>query len=309
MRRFDPMAVRPPLTAPWAALCASLLLAACAETPADPAGAALPSATAASADTAVRAAPTADAAGIAPDAAPVGLPGDAVRDFLVARYGALAQLAGDWPGTPLTDAGLGDAAALRDVCVRAPVGEADAPAELVVVCGLPDGAGHVTPAITDFFLLRRDGDTIAAAAESHQQTFGSFGDLADIAVHRVGAKRYGVVIESGFTGQGITLGTRDIVLPRDGGFAAAASLRSTLDNAGWMSACLDAGTCAAEDAFDLQFDLDLDDSRSAAEVYPLLVRERGTACGRRIDATYRLAFDAATGAWPVPAALQRDGCD
>ncbi|MCD9029347.1 hypothetical protein LDO26_14190 [Luteimonas sp. BDR2-5] len=256
--------------------------------------------------------------GTSPPPAAVGLPGGAVREFLVAHYGELAQLSGDWPGTPVAGSGLGDAAASREVCTRAPVGSEDAPAELLAVCGVPDGAGHATAAITDFFLLRAAGDGadgngaagrgVIAKARAHQQTFGSLGAVSGIEVRRLGARRHGFLVESGFTGQGITIGTYSLVVPRGDGFHEAAWLRSSIDNAGMLADCPGADDCDGDATFDVAYDLAIDDSRPDADAYALLVREHGDLCGRRVDTVHRLAFDAATGTWAVPAALQREGC-
>ncbi|WP_394001798.1 hypothetical protein ACF3M1_14455 [Luteimonas sp. WGS1318] len=237
-----------------------------------------------------------------------GLDGGAVRMFLVDQYGELAQLVGDWPGVPRAD-GLGTAPALREVCARGAIGTPDAPAELVAVCGVPDGAGHVTSALIDLFLLFEDGDAVIAASRAHLDTFGSSGDVADVSVRRFGPRLHGVVIEDGFTGQGITVGTTHLVLPEGDGFRLAGTLRSSLDNLGATLACSERADCAPDTAFDLIFDLAIDDRVATAGAWPLRVRERGEACGRRVDRTYQVPFDAGSGMWAIPPALAREGCE
>lgn len=289
-----------------AALPACLLLAlgACGETPAPPATAAMPASTPEAIATRTDATPLEDAA------APVtGLDGGAVRTFLVTEYGELAQLQGDWPGVPVAK-GLGTDAASREVCARGAIGTPEAPAELVAVCGVPDDAGHVTSALTDFFLLREDGDAVVAVARTHMDTFGSSGDVAEISVRRFGPRLHGFVVEDGFTGQGITIGSTSLVLPHDDGFKVAATLRSSLDNLGAMAGCAERDDCTPDTAFDLSFELAVDDRDATAAAWPLRVRERGEACGRRIDRTHQVPFDASAGTWTVPARLQREeGCD
>ncbi len=275
-------------------------LAACSETPAPPAAAALPST--------VPDALTTTADRPRDPAPPAGLDGGAVRAFLVEQYGDLAQLQGDWPGTPLA-ADLGRDAAVREVCARAAIGSADAPAELVAVCGVPDLAGHATTARIDVFLLRPRGAAVTAAARQHLDGFGSTGDIVEIAVRRFGPRLYGLLIEDGFTGQGVTIGTTSVVLPDGDGFTVAATLRSSLDNLGAMAGCAERDDCAPDAALDLTFDLAIDDRDAAAAAWPLRVREHGEACGRRVDRTVEVPFDAASGTWTVPASLQRDGCD
>ena len=283
--------------------CLLLVLTACSDTPAPPAAAAMPPSVPEAVATPTEASPR--------DAIPmdVGLDGSAVRAFLVSQYGELAQLQGDWPGAPLV-ADLGTATASREVCARGAIGTQDAPAELVAVCGVPDGAGHVTAALTDFFLLRADGDTVIAEARAHIQRFGSIGDVADVQVRRFGPHTHGFVVEDGFTGQGITVGSTVIVLPEGKGFDVAASLRSSLDNLGAMDACAELGNCSDDEAYDLAFELSVDTRAAESGVWPLLVHERGEACGRRVDRTHTVPFNAARRAWAVPASLQREGgCD
>ncbi|MGO3127309.1 MAG: hypothetical protein ACTIJY_04480 [Luteimonas sp.] len=286
------------------ALCACLLLAlgACGgEAPARPATAAMPAST-------PEAPPTRDHTPRETAAPASGLDGGAVRTFLVSQYGELAQLSGDWPGRPVAD-GLGSEAASREVCAREAIGTPDAAAELVAVCGVPDDAGHATPARIDFFLLRKRADAVIAVARAHMDGFGSTGDVADIAVHRFGPHLYGFVVEDGFTAQGITIGNSSLVLPDGDSFKVAATLRSSLDNLGAMAGCAERDDCAPDSAYDLSFELGIDDRDAGAAGWPLYVREQGEACGRRIDRTHQVPFDMPTGTWSVPAALQGEACD
>lgn len=282
--------------------CLLLALCACGETPAPPAAAALPASTPDAA--------TMRAVEMPGDvASPVtGLDGGGVRTFLVTQYGELAQLSGDWPGTPVAE-DLGTDAASREVCAREAMGTPDMPAELVAVCGVPDDAGHATTARIDLFLLQADGDTVTAAARAHMDGFGSTGDVAGVDVRRFGPRLYGFVVEDGYTAQGITIGNTSLVLPEGDGFKVAASLRSSLDNLGAMAGCAERDDCAPDTAYDLTFDLAIDDRNADAVAWPLRVREAGEACGRRVERTHMVPFDAARATWTVPDALQRDGCD
>lgn len=281
--------------------CLLLTLGACGQTP-PPAAAALP------APMPEALAPPADDTSHAAALPATGLNGGAVRSFLVTQYGELAQLQGDWPGAPVAE-GLGHDAASREVCAREATGTQDAPAELVAVCGVPDGAGHATGARIDFFLLRSDADHVTAAARAHMDGFGSTGDVADVDVRRFGPHLYGFVVEDGFTGQGVTIGSSSLVLPDGDGFRVAATLRSSLDNLGAMAGCVERDDCAPDTTYDLSFELAVDDRDASAVAWPLQVREQGDACGRRVERTHQVPFDVATGMWTVPAALQREGCD
>lgn len=282
-------------------VCLLLALAACGEAPAPPAAAAMPAATPEAVTT--RTDTPNDTAAPA-----TGLDGGAVRTFLVSQYGELAQLSGDWPGAPVAD-GLGSDAASREVCAREAIGTPDAAAELVAVCGVPDDAGHATTARIDFFLLRHGADAVTATARAHMDGFGSTGDVAEITVRRFGPRLYGFVVEDGFTGQGITIGNSSLVLPDGDGFKVAATLRSSLDNLGTMAGCAERDDCGQDAAYDVSFELGIDDRDASAMAWPLQVREQGEACGRRIERTYQVPFDVASGTWTVPASLQREGCD
>lgn len=296
-----PVRSDPPSRA-WLAAGLALALAACSDAPAPPVATALPAATVAA--VATRTQDPIDGA----RSSPMGLDGGAVRAFLVLQYGELAQLVGDWPGAPHGD-GLGTIAATREVCAREAVGTTDAPAELVAVCGVPSDAGHATGALIDFYLLRKDGDGVEAAARAHMDSFGSNGDVIDVAVRRFGPRLHGFVVEDGFTGQGLTIISSSIVLPRDDSFRQAAMLRSSLDNVAAMDGCAIREDCSPDAAYDLRFEFDIDARDATATAWPLRVRERGEACGRRVDRTSLVPFDASSGMWAVPAELQREGCD
>ncbi|MEN5116662.1 hypothetical protein ABE488_04915 [Luteimonas sp. TWI662] len=289
----------------WPSVLAALALSACGQAQ-PPAAAALPATTAEAVATPAPRTANADDTAVEPGA-PVGLPGGCVRDYLVTQYGDLAQLVGTWPGLPLADE-LGDDAATREVCARAAIGTHDAPAEFVAVCGVPDDAGHATTARIDLFALRADGARAVADARAHLVDFGSTGDVADVDVRRLGPHLHGFVIEDGFTAQGLTIGNTSLVLPDGDSFTVAASLRSSLDNLGAMAGCAERDDCPPDTGYDLTFELDVDARDAGVVAWPLRVREYGEACGRRIDRTYTVPFDAATNAWRVPPVLQRDGC-
>ncbi|KLI99429.1 hypothetical protein WQ56_12330 [Luteimonas sp. FCS-9] len=177
---------------------------------------------------------------------------------------------------------------------------------------MPDDAGHATSARIDFFLLRpdaSDASRVAAGARTHMAGFGSTGDVADVEVRRLGPHLHGFVVEDGFTAQGLTIGNTSLVLPDGGTFKLAASLRSSLDNLGAMAGCAERDDCPPDAGYDLTFQVDVDARDASAVAWPLRVRERGDACGQRIDRTHEVAFDTSTMAWRVPPELQRDGCD
>ena len=236
----------------------------------------------------------------------------AVASFLASTYGPAAGPTGEWSTTP-TDAGFriedeSDGQVIRTVCEREPVTRDGQPALLLAICGTVQGAGHPASGVNDFFLLRREGDALAAAASAHMLEFGSAGSPGDVDAARLGADLYGFVVESGFYNMGQGVQTRHVVLPEAGGFVDAGWFRERLDNRDWMEGCRERGDCGQAGAYDIEFELDIDDSDAAAAAYPLLVTESGTACGKPADARYRLTLDPATMTYAVPKALQRDGC-
>lgn len=267
-------------------------------------------------DPAANAAPAqADAPAIAPTQP--ALPPAAIDDttlaaFLASTYGPSAKPTGEWSTAP-TDTGLrtegeSDGQVIRTVCEREPVTRAGQPALLLAVCGTVQGAGHPATGVNDFFVLRREGDALAADASAHMLEFGSSGSPGEVDAERFGADLYGFVVESGFYNMGQSVQTRHVVLPKDGSFVDAGWFRESLANEDWMEGCRERGDCGPVKAFDIEFELDIDDSDAAAAAYPLQVTESGTACGKPADAQYRLTLDPATMTYAVPAALQREGC-
>lgn len=234
----------------------------------------------------------------------------AISAFLVSTYGPDATLAGEWGQLPndralLAEGGEQDGTVTRRVCEHERIQYKAKPAVLLAVCGVPKDFGHPTPGITDFFLLQ--GEPLAVVAQSHLQEFGSMGNAGEVESERFGADLPGFTVESGFTGQGHTTVHRSILLPKDGRFQEAATLLSSMDDTVLREGCTsDADVCAPEKAYDIEFDLDIDDSQAAAQAYPLQVQEEGKACGKPVDARYTLTLDPATLRYDVPAALRRE---
>lgn len=237
----------------------------------------------------------------------------AVSAFLASTYGPAATPSGEWNTAP-ADArfrsadGERDGQVARTVCERESVTLSGQPALLLAVCGTVQGAGHPAAGVNDFFLLQPGTNALAATAGTHMTEFGSSGNPGDVDAERFGADLYGFVIESGFYNMGQSVETRHVVLPKDGAFVEAGWFRGGLGNEDWMKGCRERGDCVPQDAYDIDFDLDIDDSDPATAAYPLLVTESGTACGKPADARYRLVLDQASMTYDVPAALQRDGC-
>ncbi len=234
----------------------------------------------------------------------------AITAFLGSAYGPNATLAGEWTQAPydralLAEGGEQDGAVTRRVCEHERTQYDGKPAVLLAVCGALKDFGHPTPGITDFFLLQ--GEPLAEVARAHLQRFGSMGNAGDVDSERFGANLPGFIVESGFTGQGHTTINRSLLLPKGSAFVEAATFLSGMDDDVLREGCDDeAASCPPGQAYDIEFDLDVDDTDPAAAAYPLLVQERGDACGKPADARYTLSLDAATLTYNVPAALRRE---
>lgn len=296
MSRHAPSRHAPPLALAFAL---SHALAACQPAAAPP-----------DAQTATAAAP---AAALAPSPAAAPAAGDALTRYLQSIYGDDARADGEWTGIP-TDAAWrmrsGETAAgtvTRRICEREDMTLAGEQVLLVAVCGTPREVGHATPGLTDLFALQRQGTDWTARASGHFEQFGSMGSNGEVEAERFGADLAGFVVESGFTGQGRTVARRTVLLPRDGRFHEAASFLAGMDDDVLREGCdAAAGACPPGQAYDLDFDLDIDDSNPAAAAYPLVVEEEGNACGRAVAARHVLSFDPATLTYRVPAALTRE---
>jgi hypothetical protein len=267
-------------------------------------------ATAPAADAATTAAPAA-ALAQTPAAAPAE--GDALARYLQSIYGDDARADGEWTGIP-TDATWrmqsGETApgtVTRRVCEREDMTLAGGRVLLVAVCGTPREYGHATQGLTDLFVLQQQAGNWTARARGHFEQFGSMGSSGEVEAERLGADLAGFVVESGFTGQGQTIAHHTVLLPRDGRFHEAATFLARMDDDVLREGCdAAAGTCPPGQAYDLDFDLDIDDGNPAAAAYPLVVEEAGNACGRPIDARHVLPLDPATLTYRVPAALTRE---
>lgn len=296
MSRHAPSRHAPPLALAFALSCA---LVACQPAAAPP-----------GAQTANSAAP-ATALAQAPAAPPAA--GDALERYLQSIYGDDARVDGEWTGVP-TDAAWrmrsGETApgtVTRRICEREDMTLAGGRVLLVAVCGTPREYGHATPGLTDLFVLQQQADHWTARASGHFEQFGSMGSSGEVEAERLGADLAGFVVESGFTGQGQTIARHAVLLPREARFHEAASFLAGMDDDVLREGCdAAAGTCPPGQPYDLDFDLEIDDSNPAAAAYPLTVDEEGTACGRPVSARHVLQFDPATLTYRVPAALARE---
>lgn len=227
---------------------------------------------------------------------------EALTAFLQATYGADASLTQSW--------WTADHAARMQVCAHESMAIDARPHALLAVCGQLQDFGHVSSGPNHFYLLAAGPAGPELVAQSRDLAFGGMGGSGTARVLRLGRDLYGFEVLSGFTGQGYTTGTRTLLLPRGDTFTEAASMRSSLDNTLRMKGCLEQARCQANEAFDIELALRVDDTDPTAAAFPLQVSESGEACGTPATASYRLVLDAASLSYAVPAALQREtGCN
>ncbi|MBV6813334.1 hypothetical protein ACE15N_02475 [Xanthomonas campestris pv. passiflorae] len=228
--------------------------------------------------------------------------------FLRMRYGAKAALAAQWSGE------ADGFKASSDVCAEQPVVVGDQVQQLLAVCHNLSDAGHGTPGLIDFFVLRGDGDGFKVVAERLADGYGSAGQPGSVDVLRLGSDFYGFAVHSFWMGQGLILESQDLVMPGPKGLVNAGSLRAHIDNSRALACDDDArepdqtqAQCLA-DAFDVDFALEVDNSAPQARTWPLHIHEHGSDCGVALDKTHVFALDTKTWTYPFPNALQREGC-
>lgn len=267
-------------------------------------------------------APAAAAAADAPVAEPASAP-DATADagqpaigrtdklaaFIRQHYGDTAALKGDWSASWEHEGETYDAQ--RSVCAEQSVAGGDGMQQLLAVCGQINDGGHAAPGTIDFFVLRDAGDRFEQVTALTDQVFGSSGNPGQVSILRAGSDFYGFRVVHGWYGQGYALVSQDLILPGPKGLAAAGSLRSSIDNTGAYE-CEDAATADAEcstDVFNVDFELQFDQTDPGARIWPLTVLETGNDCGgKRVHEAHRIAFDQASWTYAFPESLTRESC-
>jgi hypothetical protein len=226
--------------------------------------------------------------------------------FLRKRYGATARLSGTWTGRWQNEDAEQRAVSWR-LCAEQPVVGGDDWQQLLAVCGTLEGAAHPDPGVIDFYVLRDAGDHFEPAATLNGATFGSMGDPGKVTILRLGSDFYGFRIEHAWAGQGYLLASQDLVVPSPHGLVDAGSLRSHIDNRSALDCAADDAACQAQ-AFDIDFELRVDDSNPSTRIWPLLVTERGDSCGQPLQREHRFSLDTQTWKYRFTEALQREDC-
>lgn len=211
----------------------------------------------------------------------------ALASYLGGIYGAEAARGQAW-----TD-GADDARVQRSVCAFGTTAGETRGRYLLAVCGEVLAGGHAMPGLIDFHVLEPTPSGFHPIELARDQGFGSDGQPGTVSLARLGRERGGFVVEEAWVGQGTVLGTRSVHEFRGGTVQPLATLRSELANG---------------DGLDVTFAMSFDAAEPDADAYPLLVHETGRDCGTAVDRRHRIAFDAGTGRYPVPATLMREDC-
>ncbi len=165
-------------------------------------------------------------------------------------------------------------------------------------------ASHAASGLAGAFVLEEKAGHVDLVASSKAMKYGSFGAAPDkVKLLQFGPDHYyGWLYESGYTGQGYTMSSSDVLLPRGKSIAALASVPSHMDNDG-IAAC--EGKETGKECESLDFDLKIDTARGGVTVFPLIVTRSGTQAGRGAEpATWHIGFDEKKWRYEVPAALQ-----
>jgi hypothetical protein len=155
---------------------------------------------------------------------------------------------------------------------------------MLAVCGdRPEMDSHGTPGNVDLYVLKGDRRKFTIAAQAIGIESGAYGQTGTLGVIKLGAAFHGFTVTEGWSGQGITLETTRIFVPRNATLNEALTIRTSLDNAG-TGACDDDKT----QCYSLQRELSVDQAIPEQSVYRIIVRQSGN---RGAAGEYRLNFD------------------
>jgi hypothetical protein len=233
---------------------------------------------------------------------------DAVRALLQERYGAPAQLTGQW-AQQLEDPGTGSARPVqRALCADHGITLGGNRYRMLAVCTGYANATSIELGTTDFIVLHEAADgSMRLAAELPGRASGADGQPGSISTVQVGAGAWAYQIDDELVAVGSRTRHRAWLL-FDGGdrLADAGWLRVHWDNHNAIE-CNAAGHCAPST---LALDLDIrpDDSQPDVPYWPLRVTESGRDCHGRVNRTHTVTYDPAQARYLIPADLQREEC-
>lgn len=233
----------------------------------------------------------------------------AVLALLKARYGAPAELKGQW-AQQLDEPDMGHVRPVqREVCADRGISLPDSRYRMLAVCTSYGDATPIELGSTDFIVLREASDgTMRVAAELAGRASGTGGKPGAISTLQVGAGAWAYQIDDELVVIGSRMRDRSWLV-FDGGDAVAEAgwLRAHLDNHNAID-CGDSGNCR-HGRLDLNFEATPDDSQPELRHWPLRVHENGTGCDGRVNKTHTIAYDDAQSRYLIPSTMQLEACN
>jgi hypothetical protein len=234
--------------------------------------------------------------------------------FLHDRYGPKATLDTAWKDQwddPDQDA---TRPVERRLCARQTVAVTGQPHHLVAVCQTLEDAASVEPGRIDLYVLR-DGEAapgtasrpLVRVAEHLLMYSGMRGMPGTVAIDALGPERPAFRITDGWYGQGYSLVSRTYVALHDTRLTPVASFRDHIDNDSAYD-CDEDPTACGNRLFNIDFSVTADMQALQDGYAALDVRGQGPECTGPTDEHYRLVYDPAKGAYPIPDALLREHC-
>lgn len=223
-------------------------------------------------------------------------PPDSARSFpewIAERYGSRVH-----NGDTLRDS---SGSALHWPCVKARIALHGEPHVLLAMCTERVEAAHVESGLVDLFLLRGTDESLVLAADSTGIESGSSGNPGDVSLLHLGRDLWGVQIVGGYLGQGNYSESTSWMATDGVSFNGLLDYSSTESNEG------DCGDDSASPCTSWRRWVLPDSSDAAASVYPVVVRDTLVHAEQLRTRETRVAFDATTRTWPLPAALETPG--
>ena len=147
-------------------------------------------------------------------------------------------------------------------------------------------------------VLEEEGGRFRLAADNglHEQmgAWGAAPPEESFALHRIGPDNHGWTIESGFTGQGVTMGGQTVHVMRGGKVAEIGRITTIFDNCGF-----DPDDCRSREA-SVTFD-----PASAADPYYAATVVIDKAEPPVAETRFKVPFDKVSGRYTTPAALEK----
>lgn len=232
-----------------------------------------------------------------------------VLALLQERYGAAAQLQGQW-AQQLNDPNLDQVRAVqRDICADLSISVQNGSYRMLAICTAYDDASPIELGSTDFIVLRRAADDgVSVAAELLGQGSGTGGKPGAVTALQMGANAWGFQVDDELVVVGAAMRNRAWYL-FDGNdkLSSAGWLRSHLDDRNAID-CNASGNCS-HGRLDLNFDAAPDNSQAQLAYWPLRVHEKGRGCAGAVNKSHSIAYDSTQSRYLIPPTMQLEACN